>query len=718
MLRLLLRVVDAIREMLANIEATGGEGAGEHASLIAELDRLRGLGANDDPSEAARQPANALFLPANGAEAHTVEFAANQPLAEAQPDAPALAFGNTPTASAVSPRPRSFDQTIWETPSAVPKSIPAKKALAPVPETVGTETSEGRASSAADATIRVDVGLLDKLMTLVGELVLSRNQIVQYSESHEDAGFLSATQRLNLLTTELQTSVMKTRMQPIGSVWGKFPRVVRDLALACGKQVRFEMEGQETELDKTLTESIRDPLTHMIRNAVDHGIETPEARQECGKPPEGRLRIVAFHEGGKVIIEITDDGGGIDLDRVREKAIIAKLVSPDDAARMSPRELLGLLFLPGFSTTDRVTQFSGRGVGMDVVRTNIEKIGGTVDIESSPGRGTTIRTKIPLTLAIIPALIVVCGGERYAIPQVNLLELVWLDADQAQRGVEWIQGVPVYRLRGNLLPLVFLDEQLRLDEGGGARQELNLVVLQADDRPFGLVVDAIRDTEEIVVKPLQKQLKGVSAFAGAAIMGDGRIALILDVLGLAKQAGVISAAKGRGMADKEPAPQQAQQQSDSLLLFTPSAGGQMAIPLSLVARLEEIPRVALERVGAGLVVQYRGEILPLLDVSRELDRLERDGWRISAPDAMNAPMNRDVTVSDTISVVVCAEGARQLGLMVSQILDIVEDPISARLGANRPGVLFTAVIQGKVTEFVDVARLLRAATMELPQPVA
>ena len=414
----------------------------------------------------------------------------------------------------------------------------------PIP--VAAEPTEPRAPAVSDSAIRVDVRLLDKLMTLVGELVLARNQIMQYSTSQEDASFLGTVQRFNLLTTELQVNVMKTRMQPIGNIWNKFPRVVRDLAVACGKQARIELEGQETELDKTIIEAIRDPLTHLLRNAIDHGMEPPDERLTRGKPAEGRLLLHAFHQGGKVIIEITDDGKGIDPQRVREKAIHAKLITPEQAARLSERELVNLVFLPGFSTADRVTHFSGRGVGMDVVRTNVEKIGGTVDIESRLGRGTTIKMKIPLTLAIIPALTITVGGDRYAIPQVSLLELVRLEGEQAQRGIEQIHGAPVYRLRGNLLPLVYLNRQLQVESVRPDDDIINIVVLQADDRQFGLVVDAIHDTEEIVVKPLQKQLKGISAFSGATIMGDGKVALILDVLGLAQKAHVISGgASGR-----------------------------------------------------------------------------------------------------------------------------------------------------------------------------
>lgn len=681
----LLRVVDAIREMLSNIEASGGEGNGDYSALSSEVDRLRETGGMEVP------------IPA------PPELSPKEPLVE------------VPAAVVPPPPPLPTPPTTKSPEADASKTAPVAPAPSPAPvaspESVMNEPAEARAANVSDTNIRVDVSLLDKLMTLVGELVLARNQILQYSSSYEDTGFLGAVQRLNLLTTELQASVMKTRMQPIGNVLNKFPRVVRDLALACGKKVRFEMDGQETELDKTLLEAIRDPLTHMVRNAIDHGIETSAVRTSRGKSEEGRLRMVAFHEGGKVIIEIADDGAGIDVARVSEKAISAKLVSPETIARMSRQELLRLIFLPGFSTAEQVTQFSGRGVGMDVVRTNIEKIGGTVDIESTQGHGTTIRTKIPLTLAIIPALIIVSGNERFAIPQVSLLELVRLDSEQALRGIERIHGAPVYRLRGTLLPLVFLDEQLQLETSRTPEHDLNIVVLQADDRPFGLVVDAIRDTEEIVVKPLQKQLKGIPVFAGAAIMGDGRVALVMDVLGLAQRAGVISGAKGRSLDDHERAAEAPAIESQPLLLFVPSAGGQMAIPLSLVARLEEFPLASLETLGTRQVVQYRGEILPLIDVSQELEQLRRGG-RPSHGSPSTAGSDAD---GETIPVVVFSSGDQQVGLMVGRILDIVHDPITSRSRANRPGVLFTAIVQDKVTEFVDVATLIQETTADLLQ---
>jgi two-component system, chemotaxis family, sensor kinase CheA len=570
---------------------------------------------------------------------------------------------------------------------------------------------EPRSPAVSDSAIRVDVGLLDKLMTLVGELVLARNQIMQFSTSQEDAAFLGTVQRLNLLTTELQANVMKTRMQPIGNIWNKFPRVVRDLAVACGKQVRIDLEGQETELDKTIIEAIRDPLTHMIRNAVDHGIEPPADRMAKGKPAEGRLSIRAFHEGGKVLIEIVDDGRGVDPRRVREKAIQAKLITPEQADRLGERELMNLIFLPGFSTADKVTHFSGRGVGMDVVRTNVERIGGTVEIDSRPGLGATVKMKIPLTLAIIPALTITDGAERYAIPQVSLLELVRLEGPQAHRSVEWIHGAAVHRLRGNLLPLVYLHRELH---GGPARAEngvTNIVVLQADDRQFGLVVDAIHDTEEIVVKPLQKQIKGISAFSGATIMGDGKVALILDVLGLAQRAKVISGVRERSLGEKSSGATDTAGSRKTILLFATRDGGRMAIPLSLVARLEEFPRSTIERAGTRSLVQYRGEILPLIDLSRVLRQLSRSNGASNGrprssrrPDSVPAPSG-----DDTVSVVVYSDGGRIVGLVVGQILDIVEEALDSKCRAGRPGVLFTAVVQGRVTEFLDIEAIIRSA---------
>jgi two-component system chemotaxis sensor kinase CheA len=645
----LLAMVDRVRAMLRSIEQTGDEGQHPYEDVLERLTALRGPEAAD-----ARQD----WLDPSG----ITIFGESEPTAAA-----ARAPGVEPAAQARSRAEQSG------------------------------ATSGG---ALGDSTVRVDVGLLDKLMNFVGELVLARNQIVQFGGKIEDPGFVSASQRLNHITSELQEHVMKTRMQPIGSVWAKLPRVVRDLAVQCGKQVHIEMIGKETELDRTILEAIKDPLTHVVRNAVDHGIEVPEARAARGKPRTGTLVLKAFHEGGQVNIEITDDGAGLKLDAIRDKAIERGLVTADRAARLSPHELAQLVFLPGFSTATQVTNVSGRGVGMDVVRTNIEKIGGTVDLLSAQGGGTTLRIKIPLTLAIVPALIVSSAGQRYAIPQVSLLELVRLEGDDAESAVERIHGTPVYRLRGKLLPLVFLNEKLGASTSSSAPADTdgdhastNIVVLQADDRQFGLVVDQVRDTEEIVVKPLGKELKGISVYQGATIMGDGRVALILDILGLAQHAGAVRRASGQTKNESAKrntvaADSSRSEDRQALLLFSVGSESVMALPLSMVARIEEFPRDRLERAGKQQVVQYRREILPLIDLSEAL------GGRASDE-------------GSSVQVIVYSERQRSVGFVVGGILDVVEDSVHLERCTSQRGLLGAAVIQGRVTDLLDVDAVIR-----------
>jgi two-component system chemotaxis sensor kinase CheA len=656
----LLGMVDAIRQMLANIEKSNGEGDGDYSRLSAELTRL------------FNRPKGAVPAP--------------RPAAVAVP-APAPA--PAPAVTAAPPPP-------------VPAPPPAPVAVRPPAPAAETPASDGggSAGSVADNSIRVDVRLLDRLMNLVGELVLARNQIIQFTTSKEDAenaAFTATCQRLNLITSELQEGVMKTRMQPIGNVWSRFPRVVRDLAISCGKQVAVEMEGAETELDKTIIEAIKDPLTHLVRNSVDHGLEAPDVRVARGKNREGRLLLRAYHEGGKVNIEIRDDGGGIDVERVKARAVQRGMLSAEEAERMNDREASQLIFLPGFSTAEKITNVSGRGVGMDVVKTNIEKIGGTVDISSTKGEGTTVMIKIPLTLAIVPALIITSGGARYAIPQVSLLELVRLEPEQRRTAVEMIHGTPVYRLRGNLLPLVSLARELG-DEPASSpiapeNEPVNIVVLQADDRQFGLVVSAINDTEEIVVKPLSKQLKGSAAFAGATIMGDGKVALILDVLGIAQRARVVSEVRERALHAKAEAVA-ADEEKQTFLLCSAGGGSRIAIPLSKVARLEEFPEKDLEELGEQTVIQYRGRILPLLPLSSIL------------PDRRRIP-REPAERSASVRVVVHSNARGSVGLVVDQILDIVEDSFVLQRPASRPGVLGSAVLQGRVTELLDMEGVVR-----------
>ncbi|MFM2125834.1 MAG: hypothetical protein RL328_2285, partial [Acidobacteriota bacterium] len=538
----------------------------------------------------------------------------------------------------------------------------------------------------SDTAIRVDVGLLDKLMNLVGELVLARNQVLQFNNQREDVALNATAQRLDLITTELQEGVMKTRMQPIGLVWNKLPRLVRDVSHALGKQVQLELDGAETELDKTIIEAIKDPLTHLVRNACDHGIEPPEVRTARGKPASGRLQLRAYHEGGQVNIEIIDDGAGLDVERLKQKAVEKGLCSAERAARMSEREALNVIFLPGFSTAKEVTNVSGRGVGMDVVKSNIEKIGGAVDITTRPGEWTTVKLKIPLTLAIIPGLIVTSGEQRFVIPQVSLLELIRLDASSPVK-IEQVHGTPVYRRRGSLLPIAYLSDILGLRSC--ASETLNIVVLQAEDRPFGLVVDSVNDTQEIVVKPLGKQLKSLTIYAGATIMGDGRVALILDVLGVGRQSGILTRQREAGQ-ERQHAHTQAAEEQQRLLLFRTGAFERLAVPLSLVSRLEEFPRRALESAGEQPVVQYRGGILPLVP----LDSILAPG----APDTSLA--------NDPIQVIVFQNGARSVGIAVDRILDIVEDTVRIRQQGGGKGLLGAAVVGNQVTDFLDLQAVL------------
>jgi two-component system chemotaxis sensor kinase CheA len=696
----LLKMVDAVRTILAHIEEDGGEGDGDYSGLIAELSRMADPDAAPAPQAevaASAEPAPQAEVAASAEPAPQPEVAAS---AEPAPQPAPAEPPPDPTEPAPAPHPSPPAATL-EPAGREPKgNAPAESEEAD--ENEGPASGQSKAGKGvSDSSIRVDVGLLDKLMNLVGELVLARNQVLQFTSNAQDSGLNATTQRLNLITTELQEGVMKTRMQPIGNVWSKFPRVVRDLSLSCKKQVRVEMDGKETELDKTIIEAIKDPLTHIVRNAVDHGMEFPDERERAGKPREGVLFLRAFHEGGQVNIEIRDDGRGIDPDKVKKKAIERGVITVDQVERMNPREVANLIFMPGFSTAEKVTSVSGRGVGMDVVRSNIEKIGGTVDVQSELGKGTTLRIKIPLTLAIVPALIVRCREDRFALPQVSLLELVRLEGESATRGIEYVRGAPVYRLRGQLLPLVYLDEALGLGGGAHSREEededpvLNIVVLQADEKVFGLVVDQILDTEEIVVKPLSKQLKSLDAFAGATIMGDGAVALILDVLGLAQRARISVGSRHRGVSGTVAGVGGFGDDLQTMLLFQAGKSGRVAIPLSEVSRLEEFEPDIIESADGNEVVQYRGQILPLVRLSRVLGH--------SSPASDGGPLQ----------VVVFRVGEASVGLIVDRIVDIVQDHIKLHRSRGRKGIVGSAVIQEKVTDILDVQKAIAASGIDL-----
>lgn len=646
----LLQTMDAVRRILGKIEASGQEGDEDNSELIQSLLRLR-----DGPP--AKAPAEA-------------------PVEKAEVKAPA------PEPKAEEPVQQPEAKAPVEEPEAA--AAPSEKAESKAPAETAEVKNQGQGVS--EATVRVDVSLLNRLMNLAGELVLARNQILQ--APCVDAGFIAAAQRLNLITTDLQAGVMKARMQPIANIWGKFPRIVRDLAQMCGKQIRLDMSGEETELDRTIIEAIKDPLTHLLRNAVDHGFETPAERIKNGKPGEGRLSLRAFHENGQVNIEIADDGAGVNLERVKAKAIQRGMVSAEAAARLTSREAIALIFAPGFSTAAAVSNISGRGVGMDVVKTNIEKIGGSVECDSEQGKGTTIKIKIPLTLAIIPALIVRCGGDRYAIPQVSVTEVVRVEE---VKSVEHIHGAPVYRLRGVLLPLMFLSSELQIDSvKSGA---VDVVVLQTGAERFGLVVDEVCDTEEIVVKPLGKQLKGAACFAGATIMGDGAVALILDVFGLAQRGGLIGAAHGSNVIDDKADQNALDDDQQTLLLFDLGEHQHMAIELSTVARLEEFQSSSIEQAGAREVVQYRGSILPLIRAASYFQGGGESATKGEGP----------------LQAVVYTEQGRSVGLVVGRIRDIVREQVTVENNVGHNWTLGSAVIQGRVTNLLNVPALIRAS---------
>lgn len=682
----LLALVDAIREILSAIETSRTEGHVDYSALI---DTLNALLEEGEAQRASGEDVSVHATPSTPAPrrgrsgARRTRAKGRPPMGELLVEAGATERADV--LSALQEQHAGDNRRVGEI-------LVDRAAVPPTAVSEALETQGETRSAVSDSSIRVDVGLLDRLMNIVGELVLARNQILQHAAAQPGTSLTATAQRLNLLTTELQEGVMKTRMQPIGNVWSKFPRIVRDLAVACDKQIRLEMEGRETELDRTIIEAIKDPLTHIIRNAADHGIESPAVRVARGKLAEGCLSLRAYHEGGQVIIEIADDGAGIDAERIKLKAIEKGLIGTEQAARMGEREALNLIFLAGLSTAQQVTNISGRGVGMDVVKSNIERIGGVIDLQSTLGVGSTLKIKIPLTLAIIPALIVSCGGQRYAIPQVNLLELVRRERRDAEQAIERMHDAPVYRLRGSLLPLVYLHGALDVDDRRRGRDDaLNIVVLQADDRTFGLVVDEINDTEEIVVKPLGKQLKGVAAFAGATIMGDGRVALILDVMGLAQGAHVISEVRERARIELGGHVRAVDGARQTLLVCGLDETRRAAIPLSSVARLEEFAATTIEHAGNYDVVQYRGQILPLLDLPGILGVArcdERQGM---------------------VQVVVYTEGEQSIGFVVGRILDIVEDEIRVDAAAARDGVLGAVVLQQRVTDVLDMRAIVRGS---------
>jgi two-component system, chemotaxis family, sensor kinase CheA len=653
---LILQSIDCIKAILSHLEQNECEPEGDDSGLIERLNNLaEGKGGPPKPPP----PPMPTFEP--------VRAAAPEPEPEPEPE-------HHPE-----PEPVAFS-----VPAATAHPPAVVKEAAPAGAIAGA--GETKESAVAAQTIRVNVELLENLMTLVSELVLTRNQLLQMVRGKDDSEFATPLQRLSHITTDLQEGVMKTRMQPIGNAWAKLPRIVRDLAVEMNKKIDLQMLGAETELDRQVLELIKDPLTHMVRNSADHGLEGPEERKRVGKPEVGKVVLNAYHEGGHIIIEISDDGRGLNLDRIRQKAIQNGIATESELDAMTPQQVYQYIFKAGFSTAEKVTSVSGRGVGMDVVRTNIEKIGGTVELKSMPGKGSTFVIKIPLTLAIVSALIVECAAERFAIPQISVLELVRV-TDNSEHGIEMINNAPVLRLRDRLLPLVSLKKLLRLSDGTEQQEETFIVVTQVGTYTFGIIVDRVFDTEEIVVKPVAPILRHISMFSGNTILGDGSVIMILDPNGIAGATGESGLLGGAQTAEAQVVRESHAESKTSLLVFRAGGVDLKAVPLALVARLEEIDVKEIEYSHGKPMVQYRGHLMPLIAI---------DG-ATSFRDEGRQP------------VLVFSDREHTMGLVVEEIVDIVEDRLKVELTTDNTGVIGTAVIAGKATTIIDAGYYLPQA---------
>jgi two-component system chemotaxis sensor kinase CheA len=658
---LILRAIDQIRGLLAEMEVTGAEPAGSDDELIGEINALAG-----GTEAAAAEPVQVdVSGPCFTDDGFPV---AAELLAEV---AEALEQHNT------APIP----------PAPAPQAAAPVQALEPAPEpapTAAPRESEAKDPATAASSIRVNVDVIENLMTLISELVLTRNQLLQTQRVQKDNEFKVPLQRLSHITSDLQDGVTRMRMQPIGNAWNKLPRIVRDLAVATGKKIELTMQGAETELDRQVLEMIKDPLTHMVRNSADHGIEDGVHRLAAGKPETGTIALNAYHESGHIFIRIADDGRGLDLERIRQKAITNGLATEAAIAGMSEQQILQFIFRPGFSTAEKVTSVSGRGVGMDVVRTNIERIGGTIELSSVAGRGTTFLIKIPLTLAIVSALIVEASRQRFAIPQLNVVELVGV-SDRSEARIETINTSPVLRLRDRLLPLVSLRGVLGLEPC--ENRDRFVIVAQVGAHTFGIIVDRVFDTEEIVVKPVAPILRGTRFYVGNTILGDGSVIMILDPTGLSAAAGQIEAAEGQSGQGKAGAADAQSGDQASFLLFRTGGSELKAIPLELVSRIESLEAASIENVGGRHVVQYLQHLMPLVPFD------DAHQWRESGKQ----------------ETLVFSDNGRSMGLVVDEVVDIVRDRMAIELSSARPGLLGSAIIAGKAVDVVDVSHFLTQA---------
>jgi two-component system chemotaxis sensor kinase CheA len=668
---LILGSIDRIKEILATLEATEAEPEGTDQDLIDPLVEMSMQSFVTAPAIVAVKE-EVVSLP------QILERELRP--GEVSLDELERAFRETDTETAPAQQPASAPAPRHD---AAPVVAPSKK---PATGKSVVELEVPEADKIANQSIRVNVDTLEHLMTMVSELVLTRNQLLEISRRNDDTEFKVPLQRLSNVTAELQEGVMKTRMQPIGNAWQKLPRIVRDLAGELHKQIELEMHGADTELDRQVLDLIKDPLTHMVRNSADHGLETPAERAAAGKPEQGTIRLSAYHEGGHIIICIADNGRGLNTERIKAKAVSNGLVSEADLEKMTEAQIHKFIFAPGFSTAAAVTSVSGRGVGMDVVRTNIDQIGGTIDIKSVAGEGSSVTIKIPLTLAIVSALIVEAAGDRFAIPQLAVVELVRARANSEHR-IERIKDTAVLRLRNKLLPLMHLKKLLKIDDGSSSDPENGfIVVTQVGSQTFGIVVDGVFHTEEIVVKPMSTKLRHIDMFSGNTILGDGAVIMIIDPNGIAKALGA-SGAASHEIADENAAQRaSAAEQLTSLLVFRAGSSQPKAVPLGLVTRLEEIAADKIELSNGRYMVQYRDQLMPLVQMG-----------------------GVSVQTSGSQPILVFADDGRSMGLVVDEIIDIVEERLHIEVAGSQEGILGSAVIKGQATEVIDVGHFLPMA---------
>src|SRR3954464_9949036 len=658
---LILSTIDRLKEVLTGLEQSESEPEGDDKDLIGDLERM----------------AMASAVPAEPKAKATVGTLTAQTLERPL----------RPGEVSLDELERAFRETEMEMPAIAekPKAEAANSESKPKPAKKSFEEDD-KETKVANQSIRVNVDTLEKLMTMVSELVLTRNQLLEISRRNEGSEFKVPLQRLSNVTAELQEGVMKTRMQPIGNAWQKLPRIIRDLAGELNKDIELEMHGAETELDRQVLDLIKDPLTHMVRNSADHGLEAPEQRRAAKKPEKGTIRLSAYHEGGHIIIEIADDGRGLNTARIKQKAIEQGLASESEIEKMTEAQIHKFIFAAGFSTAAAVTSVSGRGVGMDVVKTNIDQIGGIIDVKSVAGEGSSFTIKIPLTLAIVSALIVEAGGDRFAIPQLAVIELVRAQGNSEHR-IERIKDAPVLRLRNKLLPLIHLKKLLKMDGAEASNAENGfIVVTQVGNQTFGIVVDGVFHTEEIVVKPMSSKLRHIAMFSGNTILGDGSVIMIIDPNGIAKALGASGASAHQLAGEASAAHAIGGEQLTSLLVFRAGSSQPKAVPLGLVTRLEEIATDKIELSNGRHMVQYRDQLMPLVQMT---------GVSVQTPGAQ--------------PILVFADDKRSMGLVVDEIIDIVEERLTIEVTGQQDGILGSAVIKGQATEVIDVGHFLPMA---------